>query len=383
MDMSGSTSTPELRAADRTRLSTLDAHIEQLQITLTSLCAERTLIQDRLDSYTYPVLTLPNEIVSEIFIQYLPRYPACPPLLGDSSPTKLAQICKHWREIAHSTPMLWRAIQLFFYGPLSAVPKLQLAAAQVWLERSRSLPLSIRMGAYAYDSADLRAEAINHLVAHRTRWQYIMLDLPIEDDLDHHCVVGSMPLLLQLDLRFGSDESRLDATVGSVDVPRLHTAFLDCCNLLMINLGKLLPWGQLQRLFLSYVNTTTAATVLRETTNLVHCRLELEDESWDSHVQLHLPRLETLIIPGNLFINFLVTLRTPALKTLHLNANLIWPRTDENVPLVSVVRAFGCTLLERLSITNAHNSLAEYNAALPEVACIEFLEVFSKEEWGN
>ncbi|KAJ7074040.1 hypothetical protein C8F01DRAFT_1242315 [Mycena amicta] len=136
--MSGSASTPELRAADRTRLSALDAQIEPLKTTLDALCSERTLIQDRLAAYTYPVLTIPNEIVSEIFMQYIPIYPACPPLLGDGSPTKLAQICRHWRQIAHATPMLWRAIELFLSESLLDASTLQLDTANLAREIARA-----------------------------------------------------------------------------------------------------------------------------------------------------------------------------------------------------------------------------------------------------
>jgi hypothetical protein len=57
------------------------------------LQSEKQLAQERLDSYTYPVLTLPNEIVGEIFVHVLPAYPLCPPLTGPDSPNSLAQIC--------------------------------------------------------------------------------------------------------------------------------------------------------------------------------------------------------------------------------------------------------------------------------------------------
>ncbi|KAJ7074016.1 hypothetical protein C8F01DRAFT_1242294 [Mycena amicta] len=125
--MAGMASTPQLRAADRTRLSVLNTQIEQLRIALNAVFSEQTLIQDRLDAYTYPVLTLPNEIVSEIFIQYLSSYPSCPPLLGEGSPTKLAQICRRWREIAHATPALWRAIEFNMWEP--STENLQLSTA--------------------------------------------------------------------------------------------------------------------------------------------------------------------------------------------------------------------------------------------------------------
>ncbi|KAJ6580812.1 hypothetical protein B0H19DRAFT_848339, partial [Mycena capillaripes] len=56
---------------------------------------------------TYPILTLPNELTSEIFINCLSSdavrvqpNPATAPLL-------LAQVCSQWRAIAFSLPELW------------------------------------------------------------------------------------------------------------------------------------------------------------------------------------------------------------------------------------------------------------------------------------
>ncbi|KAJ7187330.1 hypothetical protein C8R46DRAFT_1059491 [Mycena filopes] len=69
------------------------------------------------DPIPYPVLTLPNEIVSEIFIRVLPPYPECPPWKGSLSPSLLTQICRKWREIALSTPELWRAMAFILSTP--------------------------------------------------------------------------------------------------------------------------------------------------------------------------------------------------------------------------------------------------------------------------
>ncbi|KAJ7769247.1 hypothetical protein B0H14DRAFT_2967785 [Mycena olivaceomarginata] len=67
-------------------------------------------------SYRYPVLTLPNEIVGQIFAHVLPIHRApsvqTPPLRGPDSPTLLAQICRQWRDVALETPALWRALSL-------------------------------------------------------------------------------------------------------------------------------------------------------------------------------------------------------------------------------------------------------------------------------
>ncbi|KAJ7321914.1 hypothetical protein DFH08DRAFT_888911 [Mycena albidolilacea] len=88
--------------------------------------------------YKYPLLTLPNEITSEIFIHSLPLYPICPPLFGILSPTSLTQICRRWRAIALATPALWRAIEFSAYSP-------RLPTYDAWLGLSGSFPLSIRV----------------------------------------------------------------------------------------------------------------------------------------------------------------------------------------------------------------------------------------------
>ncbi|KAJ7074055.1 hypothetical protein C8F01DRAFT_1099083 [Mycena amicta] len=391
--MPGTASTPELRVADRTRLSTLDAQIEGLKTALDALCSERTLIQDRLAAYTYPVLTIPNEIVSEIFMQYIPIYPACPPLLGDGSPTKLAQICRHWREIAHATPMLWRAIELFLSDSLLDAFTLQLDTAKTWLERSRALPLSILIGRQVHPRHIRDASgALDHLMAHRTRWEYFMMNLPEHDDSDSRkCIEGPMPLLLELDLQFNGYVSRLDATIGTVigtvDIPRLHTAFLDCSGVKNLRRG-LLPWAQLTKLFLDFIDTRTAAMTLRETANLVHCRLSFSHETSCDGDILYLPRLETLIVemdfaPSEVTHGLLLMLRTPVLKRLRMEGDFILA-VNEHLPLVSVIRAFGCRL-ERLCIVYANQSQEEYKAALPQVAQIELVNVraFSNKAWGH
>ncbi|KAJ7741114.1 hypothetical protein B0H16DRAFT_1378380, partial [Mycena metata] len=65
------------------------------------------------DASTYPVLTLPAKLVSEIFIHFLPAYPKRPPIKGVLSPFTLGQICRTWRDIALSMPRLWRAVEMF------------------------------------------------------------------------------------------------------------------------------------------------------------------------------------------------------------------------------------------------------------------------------
>ncbi|KAJ7074013.1 hypothetical protein C8F01DRAFT_1098979 [Mycena amicta] len=393
--MAGIASTSDLRAADRIRLSFLNAQIEQLQVALNMLCSERQLVNDRLDAYTYPVLTLPNEIVSEIFIQYIPPYPSCPPLLGDGSPTKLGQICRHWREIAHATPALWRAIELFVpesSAHFSRVVLSQLTAAQTWLQRSRTLPLSITMESHASIPPGDYAKTLDDLLAHRTRWEYVGLRLADEVDFDAHRprLEGSMPLLLELDLHF-EDISWLGTMIGSLHVPRLSTVCLDFCELQNIeHLQELLPWSQLTSMVLQYVDTNTAAIILRETSNLVHCRMTLDAvANLLNTPPLQLPELETLVVQSARTLyesedtyNLLLSLRAPLLKRLYIAEYLI-PLYHDVDNLVFVIRAFGCKL-DRLCISEADVSLETYKVALPEVAHLELVPArdSSYVNWG-
>jgi hypothetical protein len=81
------------RAAGRAYVAGIDSQVLSLDgDSIQALEFEKLRAQKRLNSYAYPVLTLPNEIVSDIFIQYLPVYPSPPPMSGPLSPTLLSHI---------------------------------------------------------------------------------------------------------------------------------------------------------------------------------------------------------------------------------------------------------------------------------------------------
>ncbi|KAJ7201151.1 hypothetical protein GGX14DRAFT_371575, partial [Mycena pura] len=144
------------RVADRARITEIEGEIAEiggeieslserlshLRLSVQALRSEKANIQERLSSYDDPASILPAEIVSEIFVHVLPAYPICPPLAGKSSPTQLTHICRQWREIAMSTPLLWRAIRIPFLHDESRASDL-VFFVETWLRRSGSCPLSI------------------------------------------------------------------------------------------------------------------------------------------------------------------------------------------------------------------------------------------------
>ncbi|KAJ6551414.1 hypothetical protein B0H19DRAFT_1157547 [Mycena capillaripes] len=94
-------------------------------------------------SPAFPVSTLLNEIVTEIFLHFPPTYPLCPPLTGPLSPTSLTHVCRQWREIALATPALWRAIPFTDDNDIPWAQKTHMFKA--WLSRSRHCLLSINI----------------------------------------------------------------------------------------------------------------------------------------------------------------------------------------------------------------------------------------------
>ncbi|KAJ7193773.1 hypothetical protein GGX14DRAFT_505677 [Mycena pura] len=196
--------------ADCARIANIDAEISKLEGLLRILRPERDIIWERLDQY--PVLTLPNEIVSEIFLKFIPVYPLCPWMIGIHSPSHLMRICRQWRDIAQSTPQLWRAIS-------ASTPNMQEETAQryvrlvkTWLIRSGSCPLSIQLGYHAIPS--YKEDIMEAILPHTSRWEYITL---LYIALPH---VDSFPLLRQLNITFQTPVFTIR------DAPRLRTATL-------------------------------------------------------------------------------------------------------------------------------------------------------------
>ncbi|KAF7334575.1 F-box domain-containing protein [Mycena venus] len=358
-------------AEDRARIADLDAIISEMERSICALRVERELAQERLQSYKYPVLTLPNEVVSEIFLHFLPIYPRCPPLTGILSPTLLTLICRSWRDVALATPVLWRAISS---SDTSEIPfAKQLEMSVIWLNRSRSCPLSFQMadGQSLSTHDEMTALLSTIIIPHHRRWEHLKLGL-----LPHSCLPaiasGPMPLLRHLDLALVEASDVAVVTVAFLELPLLRTAIVDCVTAA----HAILPWAQLTSLSLDRVYPHECVPVLKQTPNLVHCTLWLfffygDDSSLFD--ELTLPCLEALTInnPGHVRVRvmkFLAKFNVPALRTLQIPERCLGP--DIIRSLASFISNSGCKLNEgSICITGARTISEEaYRMAFPSIA---------------
>ncbi|KAJ7130354.1 hypothetical protein C8R44DRAFT_872164 [Mycena epipterygia] len=354
------------RATARAHLADIDTQILALANPPRSLIQERALLKERLADYAYPVLTLPNEIVAEIFIHFLPLYPRRPPTIGLLSPTTLGQICQKWREIAFCTPMLWRAISLH----LAKTKRIEsnLAILQTWLKRSGSCPLSIRL----VEDMEQRPELdrfLHAIMPHCTRWEYLRLRLPsTAASLGRH----DMPLLrsLEIGLSLGFE------TLGSIpflDAPLLHKVTLQRYHSAF---ASTIPWAQLTTLVVGIILLDECVGILNCTTTLVHCRFNVI--SFDSTAGITHPipkplqRLESLVFTTHIvrtpwsvsWPEVLSGLTLPALHLFQISEKSLGE--DPITPLLALISRSGCSLKE-LYITDSSLMEALYRTALPAV----------------
>ncbi|KAF8178183.1 hypothetical protein K438DRAFT_1844704 [Mycena galopus ATCC 62051] len=340
--------------------SPYEARILDLEHSLAELRAEQVAAQERLDSYKYPVLSLPNEITSEIFIHFLPPYPRCPPVVGRFSPTHLTHICRRWRELALSTPALWRAI-----GPSD--PDLDPQVIDVskisdaWVSRSGSCPLSIEI--IENSPSNHPPSIISTLIPHRARWEYLSLFLEEHSQDVLRQIKGPMPLLRHLRLSV-YDHDRYPFEFR--DLPQLRSVEVVGNSASTLTL----PWAQLTSLTLRRVELGTE--------RLVHCVLHAEDFRYTG-IDIALPCLKSLDLRSHSYDDkgtrgFLATLVVPALHRLEVRAGILGRNPIDS--LASFITTSGCKLLQEIRITWSPKRRTavedHFRAAFPSIPTISF-----------
>ncbi|KAJ7808760.1 hypothetical protein B0H13DRAFT_1928275 [Mycena leptocephala] len=320
-------SLPPFLEAERARVADLEAQISHLERSLSALREEKFLAQERLNSYKYPVLTLPNEIMARNSV-------------GHSR----ALEC-HWYILLRSHSLGTNTAHIF----------------NLWLKRSGFCPLSLQIaGGVGID------EILAAVVPHRARWEHLELEglspshLPI--------IEGPMPLLRHLSL--GLDEYPATDVLAFRDAPLLRSVILDAAAVTSI----MLPWAQLTSLTLRGVYSRESFLVLQKTSNLVRCELRVLDSGDHEHEpDITLPYLESLVISSldGPVTDFLEKFIVPALRRLEVSKEFLGPSPFDS--LTGFISKSGCKL-EEVHIGGDPRSLRQdsYCQAFPSIRKFSF-----------
>ncbi|KAJ7461955.1 hypothetical protein FB451DRAFT_1371012 [Mycena latifolia] len=197
----------------RARLAQVDASISEQKLRLQELEDVRRGIQQELDCIVYPVLTLPPEITSGIFIQCLPPSqvfieeedkdsprPSKAPLL-------LLRICRVWRSIAISTPQLWVDLHVDLWHDMPDLEALE-EFIEDWFNRAASCPLSFSVRGEWYAVHPRHSDTIRAtLFRYAPRFETLGLRWPNKGLFKKLAGIGPFPLLENLSISLDEDNS--------------------------------------------------------------------------------------------------------------------------------------------------------------------------------
>ncbi|KAJ7233890.1 hypothetical protein C8J57DRAFT_1195528 [Mycena rebaudengoi] len=352
-----------------------DDDVLALERSLSAARLEQEDLQTPLDVSKYPILTLPTEITTEIFLHFIPAYPECSPISGPLSPTSLGHICQTWRDIAFNTPPLWRAIGLCDHDYGREPWAIRLHVLSIWLSRSKSCPLSISLqyqggeGEEGEDDFNF-APFLDVMIPHSARWEHIDLILPFEVLR----MIGShFPLLRSLTFGPTDSWSRVE--------PGVISPFSSAPRLMRVDMSYnfdpftiLLPLSQLTSISAPLLRTSHCAEILRQAGSLVEFQADVfipfvEDDNINA---LHMKHLQSLKLGHSYIFNpgsggqlLLGALTAPALRFLKISERLF-----TNQDPISSVNAFisrsGCALTS-LKIIQALTPETTYRAAFPQI----------------
>ncbi|KAJ7615336.1 hypothetical protein FB45DRAFT_1035328 [Roridomyces roridus] len=223
-------------------------------------------VRGELAAIPYPVLTLPTEITSEIFLHYTSDFET--PRFGTLI---LASVCSSWREVALSTPRLWTRFDRAVSRTAEVDDIRMSSLLRAWIARSGKLPLNLCIGLPDGEHPE-HANLLRVLVEHCSQWNALCLDCdgPLDIPVDF-----PGPLLALTTLR-------VQGVRGNTTIPRLPAA--PCLREVLLHNARLvdtdwiasLPWSQLTTLRLQ-VHLSECSQILEHTPNL-EC-LDLESEA--------------------------------------------------------------------------------------------------------
>ncbi|CAA7265069.1 unnamed protein product [Cyclocybe aegerita] len=320
---------------------------------------------------------LPPEIISRIFVFYasyfdfysmehdvlLPR--------PDNLPVTLGAVCKRWREIAWATPSLWTTVDVHLDPRSMTQERSQLL--KEWLERSRSLPLTLVIRSESSLSTCVGTPGglnilsiVDSINSHSSRWSSLAIHAPSSVASRLHLKITIRPNAAD-----AADNSMSSSMTDILPSPeqvslrglRFRTVRLDWSNVIHVELSDLF--------------VDECLCLLCEATKPVSCNLRITQGS-DGHIvpqheilHIKIGSLEIAFSDAELLGSFFSRINLPALNYLECDAS-DFGHGDQDT--INAIEAF----LSRSVCPLQHLQLCELRA--PNADIIQLLKLLSKLE---
>ncbi|KAJ7664632.1 hypothetical protein DFH06DRAFT_1392419 [Mycena polygramma] len=252
---------------------------------LAVLEAKERELEAHLALVAYPVLALPTEIISMIFVHCLPAHGRVRPS-PQKAPLLLAQICSLWRGIALSTGSLWASVDTRFergyvqrhayhdseYGDVPNSGALPLMKA--WLFRTKSSPVSLTLPS---EHGKLSTNVLSLITSFAHQIYRLELSLAPADFEYLRGAAVNFPALRDLALRYSSPTVAAYSPVSIFGFPSSLRQMRILFN--VDSPGSLGVYSFLTVLALNTTSVPVVLGVVSRCPSLLHLKVDLADAS--------------------------------------------------------------------------------------------------------
>ncbi|KAJ7756694.1 hypothetical protein B0H16DRAFT_1721757 [Mycena metata] len=320
-------------AQQRAFLVEIASTIDEFRKSLEQLEDMERGVKATLAAVKYPVLTLPNEITSRIFVGCLPNDGHVLPS-PSAAPLLLAQICQHWREVALSTCQLWSSLHQHGFADGSVL------LLETWSTRAKGQPLLLTLSGCGHKR---RHESIQTISSQLGELE--LLGVPCEQVKQ----LPPFPNLRRLEFDNGEYSTQEATLLTEGDVLHLlnHTPRLQKLTLFTLSVRAIPSIASLTSLEVTQATElTTFLHVLTQIPLLSHVSFSLKPTTEVASSPITLPQLRSLVlkqeytedVSGYTITHALTLLTLPNLKRLCTD------RTLDSGVILSLVSRSSCTL---------------------------------------
>ncbi|KDR66315.1 hypothetical protein GALMADRAFT_217157 [Galerina marginata CBS 339.88] len=353
----------------------------RLQLVVGQMTKQKLDLRDVIDKHRRllsPVRRLPDDILAAVFLFCLPDSHNAVMDKNDS-PLLLGRVCKHWRNVAYRTPLLWATLHLPFPIPpanqggdahslkahdqlmseFEAKSLLHRAAIKQWLLRSGSCPLSLSFHPTAWMLGRLVGyyqPYFEILLLFSRRWWRVEMSLRTDEYSSFFTSLSAEDVPLLQSLRIGflpvwtlwnkphdlnweksglfKSKNLRALCMSGFPCPVQHLTIqwskLTCLELT----NSQQPWHD------QGMDIPKTHDLLSQCSNLVHCALHITGLAGQTCPPglINFPFLESLdILDRALFLEALFhCLQTPSLRFVKYHT-VFWPSSQRRSPLLALL----------------------------------------------